>query len=130
VVRGVASGLLVLFVAFTLIQPWAPQFDQWSTADGSRVLGALRTPAVKDDTVVWLEGSPLQDAIARSLFDVLRVADTRERVPQAMLTVAEECRLLGAADRPVVVSTAPEDVVRQRYSCAPDATVLHVAPLR
>jgi hypothetical protein len=129
VVRGVASSFFALFVAFALVQPWAPQFGVWSTADGSRVIGALRTPRVDEATVVWLQGSALQDAIARSLFDVLRVADTRARAPQTMLTVADECDLLRRTDRPVVVSTAPESAVRQRYACVPDITVLHVTPL-
>ena len=130
VIQGVSSALFVVFVAFALVQPWAPQFGVWSTADGGRALGALRAPGAKEATVVWLEGSPLQDAITRSLLDVLRVADTRQRAPQEMLSTEEECELLGRADRPVVLSTAAEAVVRQRYLCVPDTAVVHVTPVR
>ena len=72
----------------------------------------------------------MQDAIARSLLDVLRVADTKERAPQAMLSIAEECELLRRAGRPLVASTAAEDAVRERYSCVPEVAILHVVPMR
>jgi len=64
--------------------------------------------------------------VTRSLLDVLRVAETRVRAPQARLTVAQECALLEDAARPVVLSTEPEASVRSRYACVPDLTVIRV----
>jgi hypothetical protein len=54
------------------------------------------------------------------------VAGTRERAPQARLTIEQECALLEAAARPVVLSTQPEASVRARYACVPGLTVIRV----
>ncbi len=130
VVRGVAGALGGVFVAYTLLMPWGSQLGVWSTVDAGRVLAAIDTPSAKGATVVWLQDTVTTDSVARILLDTLRVADHQERALQSGLTVAQECALLGRAERPVVLSTAPEEVVRQRYSCVPELTVLAVAPTR
>jgi hypothetical protein len=124
--RTAGVVLVGLFVAFALVQPWGGQLGIWSTVDGRRVVAAVRTPGAPGSTVVWLEGSGTQDAVTRSVLDVMRVGHTRSRAAQGALTHAQECALLATAPRPLVLSTAPEGVVRQRYACAPDLAVVQV----
>ena len=124
--RTVGVALIGLFVAFALVQPWGGQLGIWSTVDGRRVLAAVTTPGATGSTVVWLQGTGTQDAVTRSVIDVMRVGHTRSRAAQASLTHAEECALLAASPRPVVLSTAPEAAVRVRFACAPDLDVVPV----
>ena len=125
VLGGTAVGLLVLY---GLLMPWGAQLGVWSTVDGRRVLPAVTSPGSHRAQVVWLERSETDDAIARSLLDVYRVADTRERVPQGRVSVDEECSVLTAASSPAILSTAETRVARSRYACEPDAVLLQVRP--
>ena len=128
VVRRTVGVLVGLVTAYALLLPWGSQLGTWSTVDGGRVMGALTAPGASDAVVVWLEDSPTTDSITRSLLDVLRVEQTRSRAPQARVSVEQECALLRAAPRPVVLSTASEAAVRDRYACVPDVVVLPVTP--
>lgn len=127
VARGAVAVLAGLVTAYALLLPWGSQAGAWSTVDGSRVLAALTTPGAPGAVVVWLEDSPTTDSITRSFLDVLRVEQSRTRAPQARTSVEQECALLRAAERPVVLSTAAEAAVRDRYSCVPDVVVVPVA---
>ena len=119
-VSGAAAGLLS---AFALVQPWGSQVGAWSTVDGVDVAAALAAPGASTATVVWLEGSPTTDSVTRILLDALRVDRTRNRAPQARLSVETECGLLRAGPA-VVLSSATEAAVRSRYSCVPDLKIL------
>ena len=125
VVGGTAVGLLVLY---GLLMPWGAQLGVWSTVDGERVLSAVTSPGSPRAQVVWLQRSPTDDAVARSLLDVYRVAATRERVPQGRVSIDQECSALTRAASPTILSTAQADVARQRYACEPDAVLLQVRP--
>ena len=126
VVRGVAGPLGGIFVVYTFLMPWGSQLGVWSTVDATRVLVALDTPSAKDATVVWLQDTVTTDSVTRILLDVLRVPDHQELALQSGLTVGQECALLGGAERPVVLSTAPADAVHERYACVPALAVLPV----
>jgi hypothetical protein len=126
VTRRVVTWVVAVFVAYALLLPWGSQVGTWATVDASRAVAALSTPRATEATVVWLGRTPTTDSVTRSLLDVLRVAETRVRAPQARLTVEQECALLEDAARPVVLSTEPEASVRSRYACVPDLTVIRV----
>jgi hypothetical protein len=124
---GVPVGVVT---AFAMVLPWGSQLGVWSSVDGQRVMGAVTASGASDAVVVWLEDSPTTDSITRSLIDVLRVGRTRDRAPQARVSVAQECAMLQTAASPVVLSTASEAMVRARYGCVHDVVVLHVTPAR
>jgi hypothetical protein len=127
VLGGSAVGLLLLYA---LLMPWGARLGVWSTVDGDRVVPAVTTPGAARAQVVWLQRTPTDDSVARSLLDIYRVAGTRARVPQARLSVAEECTLLRASAEPTVLSTAGAAAVRGRYACEPRATHLPVVGVR
>jgi hypothetical protein len=122
----VLQAALVLLLAYCHLMPWGSQLGIWSTTDGSRVVAAVTTDGADDATTVWLEDSRTTDAVARILLDVLRVDRTRERVPQAGLDLAQQCDLLRAAGRPVVLSTADPSAVSSRYACVEGVELLRV----
>jgi hypothetical protein len=125
-VVGVAGAALL--VAYGLLMPWGAVLGVWSTVEGQRVLDAVTTPDAPRAQVVWLESTPITDAVTRSLLDAYRAPGSSDRAPQAPLSVAEECRLLDAAPAPAVLSSAAGAVVRARYGCVTGLDVVPVAP--
>ena len=123
VLGGAAVGLLILY---GLLMPWGALLGLWSTVDGERVLAAVTSPGSHLAQVVWLQRSPTDDAVARSLLDVYRVDATRARAPQGRVSLDDECSALRRAASPTILSTAEADVARQRYACEPNAVLLQV----
>src|SRR5918993_311508 len=123
VVAGAATGLLILY---GLLMPWGAVLGVWSSVDGAQVLKALRTPGAQTAQVVWLRSSPTTDAVTRSLLDAFRATETRDRAPQAAMSVPEECRLLKAAPAPVVLTTGTDKETRSRYQCVSGIEILRV----
>ncbi len=121
IVAGAATGLLILY---GLLMPWGAVLGVWSSVDGGQVLKALRTPGAQTAQVVWLRSSPTTDAVTRSLLDAFRAPATRDRAPQAALSIPEECRLLEAASSPVVLTTATDEETRSRYRCVSAVDIL------
>ncbi|MFW5470904.1 hypothetical protein ACOCJ4_12760 [Knoellia sp. CPCC 206435] len=126
VASRVGTVVVAVCVAYGLLLPWGSQAGAWTTVDASRVLTALSSARAPESTVVWLGGNPTTDSVTRILLDTFRVEATRERAPQARLSVAQECELLEQAKAPVVLSTEPEQRVRERYACVPGLTAVRV----
>ena len=115
-----------LLTAGCLLSPLQSFGRSWSYVQGAPVLNAVTTTGAARAQVVWLGGGPRDDVIARILLDFYRAGDTAERTPQQPLTVAEDCALLAAAERPTVLSSRPLPEVRARYACVRDLSVVPV----
>jgi hypothetical protein len=108
-------------------------FPSTASAGPDPTLDALTTPGAASAQVVWLPGSTeaatvADSTITRILLDFYSdIGPTRDQAP---LRLDEECRLLARASSPTVLSSAPEEAVRARYSCAPAVSVITVVSRR
>ena len=121
IVGGVVAACALLYV---LVQPAAAFAGVWSTADGRMLFRLIETPGAAQAQVVWSGAGEGTDTLTRSFLDVVRSEPGPLRTPQAVLTVAQECALLDAAEVPTVLTVMPEAQVRSRYACSPTATIL------
>lgn len=122
--RVVGGVLAVCALLYVIVQPAAAFASVWSTADGRTLFRLIETPGAVQAQVVWSGAGEGTDTLTRNLLDVVRPEPGPVRTPQAVLTVAEECALLDAAEVPTVLTVMPEAQVRSRYACSPTAVIL------
>ena len=74
--------------------------------------------------VVWRASKPVDDATAQLLLDFYSATARTPRLGLAATRVEDQCALLRAAARPLVISAAPEREVRDRFTCVPAVEVV------
>ena len=116
----VAAGALVGLV--TLGSAAAPVLGvrgDWATADGELVMQTVTSPRAPEARVVWELNGRVDDATSQLLLDFYTAIATSPPLGLAATTVDEQCGLLSLSARPVVLSAADQDAVRERFPCAP-----------
>lgn len=124
IVAVAAVGLTALISAVT---PIAGVSGAWSAADGRTVIDTVTSRAAPTTTVVWGVGSDVDDATSQLLLDFYSATATTPPLGLAPRDPQAQCALLEAAERPVVMSEAPEPEVRARFACAPSVRVVRMS---
>ncbi|MFW5470903.1 hypothetical protein ACOCJ4_12755 [Knoellia sp. CPCC 206435] len=121
VLAGSVGGLVLLLCAAT---PVLGITGSWSAADGRTVIDTVTAEAAPSATVVWRVGTATDDATSQLLLDFYTATATTAPLGLAPRETEEQCALLTSVARPVVLSRAPTDDVRQRFGCAPATEVI------
>ena len=95
----------------------------WGAADSERVMDVVTSEAARDATVVWSVATGVDDATSQLLLDFYSASSRTPRLQLAATSVEEQCALLRDVAEPVVLTQAPEVVVRERFACAPQLDV-------
>jgi hypothetical protein len=132
--RTAIGATALLGLTFSAFAPAITLIGPSATADGPGTLGALTAPGAEAAQVVWLprattEETRFDSTTTRLLLDFYTAGPGMVHRDQRSPSVAEECRQLREAKRPTVLSSAPVDQVRLRYSCAEDLTVIRAGGL-
>lgn len=132
--RTAIGATALLGITFSVFGPAMTMLGPSATADGPGTLGALTAPGAETAQVVWLprataEETRFDSTTTRLLLDFYTAGPGMVHRDQRSPSVAQECRQLRAAKRPTVLSSAPVDEVRRRYSCVGNLTVVKAGGL-
>lgn len=122
VVVGTVTGLAVVVSAATPVM--GVLRSAWGAADPDAVMRMVTSGSAPAAAVVWRASNPVDDATAQLLLDFYSTTARTPRLGLAATRVEDQCVLLRAAPRPVVISSAPEGEVRDRFTCVPGVEVV------
>lgn len=103
--------------------------SSWGGADPEQVMRMTTSAPSPRVAVIWRASNTVDDATAQLLLDFYSATAQTPRLGLAARSVSDQCALLLAAPRPVVLSDAPETDVRNRFTCAPGLRVVPMSEI-